>query len=94
MHLLILNKTMFTGVYPILEYPSTIIDISSVKELKDCKLDQNLIIGAGSTITELQDLLNTTANTAENFQYLKKLVEHIHYHGHIPIRNVSISSFY
>lgn len=75
--------------YPIDEYPEVLIDISEVAELKGYSLDQNLLIGAGSTLTELLDILQIVV-AKDGFSYLQKLYEHIELVAHIPVRNVSV----
>ncbi|KAG6462344.1 hypothetical protein O3G_MSEX013203 [Manduca sexta] len=75
------------GAYPILAYPQHLIDISAVEELKTYKIDQNLIIGAGLTLTELRDKFDITSK--ENyFGYLKTLSKHLKLVAHIPVRNL------
>ena len=83
---------MFTGVYPKEEYPRVLIDISAVKELKGYTLDQNLIVNAGTTLTEFLEILNTVS-TKEYFGYLKKIYDHVLKVAHIPVRNVSYARF-
>ncbi|KAH9639155.1 hypothetical protein HF086_018223 [Spodoptera exigua] len=64
------------GVYPIDEYPRVIVDISGVQELKGYTLDQNLIVNAGTTLTEFLQILKTVAKE-EYFGYLQKIYKHI-----------------
>ncbi|KAG6465427.1 hypothetical protein O3G_MSEX015145 [Manduca sexta] len=75
------------GAYPIFEYPRILIDISTVEDLKTCMIDQNLILGAGLTLTELLDTFKT-ASKEEYFRYLEPLHEHLHLVAHIPVRNL------
>lgn len=79
---------IFSGAY-YREYPSIMIDITSVPELKGCTFDQNLIVGVGISLNELIDILKAAAKQ-EFFGYLEKLVDHINLVASIPIRNVSI----
>ncbi|CAH2208161.1 jg4520, partial [Pararge aegeria aegeria] len=74
-------------VYPILEYPKVLIDISRVTELKCNYIDQNLVIGAGVTLTELINIFTNVAN-AENFSYLKVINDHLSLVAHVTIRNL------
>ncbi|XP_045773786.1 xanthine dehydrogenase 1-like [Maniola jurtina] len=75
------------GVYPILEYPRVLIDISCITELKSYRVDQNLILGAGITLTEILDIFSTVSNI-DNFGYLKVLNDHISLVAHVTIRNL------
>lgn len=80
---------MSKGAVPILSFPRVLIDIQSVEDLKGYYLDQNLVVGAGTTLTEFMDILQTLAHQREEFAYLLKLYEHIDLVAHIPVRNVS-----
>ncbi|XP_050344175.1 uncharacterized protein LOC126769431 [Nymphalis io] len=75
------------GAFPILEYPKILIDISGVSELKGFNIDQNLIIGAGNTLTDVMSIF-TAMCTHEYFDYLKILNDHIKLVAHIPVRNL------
>ncbi|XP_046968166.1 xanthine dehydrogenase 1-like [Vanessa cardui] len=75
------------GAYPILEYPRILIDISGVSELKGFSIDQNLIIGAGNTLTEVMNIF-TAMSTHEDFEYLNILNDHLKLVAHIPVRNM------
>ncbi|KAG6464941.1 hypothetical protein O3G_MSEX014825 [Manduca sexta] len=75
------------GAYPIFEYPRHLIDISAIEELKTYRIDQNLIIGAGLTLTELRDKFDITSKE-DYFGYLKTLSEHLKLVAHIPVRNL------
>ncbi|CAH0400156.1 unnamed protein product [Chilo suppressalis] len=76
------------GAVPILELPKILIDISSVQELKGHYIDQNLIIGAGTTLTDLMDILLSVSKTNTEFAYLQKIYEHLDLVAHIPVRNI------
>ncbi|XP_073945873.1 aldehyde oxidase 1-like [Choristoneura fumiferana] len=76
------------GAYPIDEYPRVLIDISSVNELKGYHFDQNLVLGAGSTLTETMDIFEHLAAKEEYFWYLEKLRQHLLLVAHIPVRNL------
>ncbi|CAG4933330.1 unnamed protein product [Parnassius apollo] len=75
------------GAYPINQYPRILIDISMVAELKKVLLDQNLVIGAGSTISEVMEVFKTVGKQ-EYFEYLLTLYEHLTLVAHIPVRNL------
>lgn len=83
------NIDVVLGVYPIFEYPRLLIDISGVTSLKGFYIDQNLVINAGTTLTELIEIFDQTAKT-DYFEYLKILNDHLQLVAHIPVRNVSI----
>lgn len=79
------------GAYPIAEYPQLLIDISGISELKGFVLDQNLVLGAGTTLSEALDIFKSLSSQKQNFSYLEKLHDHIQLVAHIPVRNVSCS---
>ncbi|XP_063385400.1 uncharacterized protein LOC134671467 [Cydia fagiglandana] len=76
------------GAYPIDKYPKVLIDISSVEELKGYSFDQNLVLGAGTTLSETMKTFQTVSSTEDNFWYLEKLREHLDLVAHIPVRNL------
>ncbi|XP_063894693.1 xanthine dehydrogenase/oxidase [Helicoverpa armigera] len=75
------------GAVPISDYPRVLIDISSLQDLKTVTYDQNLIVGAGMTLTEFMEVLKTASET-EFFGYLAKIYSHVDLVAHIPVRNV------
>ncbi|CAK1542877.1 unnamed protein product [Leptosia nina] len=75
------------GVYPILEYPRVLIDVSAVPSLKGYFLQQNLVIGAGNTLTELLEIFDTMCKK-DNFEYLNVFIEHLKLVAHIPLKNI------
>ncbi|KAF9416485.1 hypothetical protein HW555_006152 [Spodoptera exigua] len=75
------------GAYPIEEFPRVMIDINAVPELKGYKIDQNLIIYGGVTLTELLDIFKRIA-AQEYFAYLTKFYDHLRKVAHIPVRNI------
>lgn len=87
--MLIWSLIIITGAFLIAEYPNALIDITAVQELRTNELDQNLVVGAGLTLTEFMDILKE-GSKVENFSYFEKLYNHIELVAHIPIRNVSI----
>ncbi|XP_048483252.1 xanthine dehydrogenase [Plutella xylostella] len=76
------------GAYHIFEYPRVLVDVSDVTELRRCYLDQNLVVGGATTLTDLMRLLADTAGKYQEFRYLQKLYEHLNLVAHIPVRNV------
>lgn len=82
---------ILSGVYPnddILDNPEILIDIKEVPELKGYILDQNLIVGAENTLSELLDIFEAVAKE-EYFSYLNVLHDHIKLVAHVAVRNVS-----
>ncbi|KAL0829108.1 hypothetical protein ABMA28_003962 [Loxostege sticticalis] len=87
-YMLVVGNTA-KGAFPIDEYPDCMIDISGVSELKGHSFDQNLVIGAINTLTEVLDIFKTVSQERKDeFGYLKKLHDHIELVAHIPVRNV------
>lgn len=80
---------MSRGAVPVFDFPRVLIDIQPVEELKGYYVDQNLVVGAGSTLTNFMDIMLTLAHQEEEFSYLLKLREHLDLVAHIPVRNVS-----
>ncbi|XP_052742076.1 uncharacterized protein LOC112054756 [Bicyclus anynana] len=76
------------GVYPIVEYPRLLIDISSVQELKSFFIDQNLIIGGGNTLADVIDIFTTVADN-DQFKYVNILKSHLELVAHTTIRNLA-----
>ncbi|XP_075977356.1 xanthine dehydrogenase-like [Anticarsia gemmatalis] len=75
------------GAYPIEEYPRILIQINNILELKGYVMDQNLIIGAGSTLNEFRDICMKVSEN-EYFRYLRKFYDHLGKVAHVPVRNV------
>ncbi|KAJ0176240.1 hypothetical protein K1T71_008414 [Dendrolimus kikuchii] len=76
------------GVYHVKDYPPNVIDIFNVPELKDYKIDVNLILGAGMPLTEMMDLFVELSTQREEFSYLKQFYDHMDLVAHIPVRNI------
>uniref|UniRef100_A0A2A4JUF7 FAD-binding PCMH-type domain-containing protein n=1 Tax=Heliothis virescens TaxID=7102 RepID=A0A2A4JUF7_HELVI len=68
-------------------YERVLIDISEIQELTGYITDQNLIIGSGTTLSSLLEILQKVSEQ-EYFDYLKVLYDHILLVAHIPVRNV------
>ncbi|CAH4031683.1 unnamed protein product [Pieris brassicae] len=86
---MLVNGNTGRGVIPIFEFPQVLIDISAIEELKTHYIDQNLVIGAGTTITDFMGICKKMAETDEDFSYTHKFYEHLDKVAHIPVRNVS-----
>ncbi|CAF4846895.1 unnamed protein product [Pieris macdunnoughi] len=85
---MLVNGNTGRGAIYIFEFPRVLIDISAVEELRTHYLDQNLVIGAGTALTDLMEIFKKMAETYENFSYLQKLYDHLDLVAHIPVRNV------
>lgn len=79
----------FSGVYPILEYPKLLIDISCISELKGYYIDQNLVLLGGTTLVEVLHIFEVLSKN-EGFHYLSVLCDHLEKVAHVTVRNVSI----
>lgn len=71
----------------------TIIDISSIESLKLTQSDENLILGAGMTITDVMKTFKDWSKKNADFSYLGTLYNHLDLVAHVPVRNVSILCF-
>ncbi|XP_045773994.1 indole-3-acetaldehyde oxidase-like [Maniola jurtina] len=76
------------GVNQMTDYPTNIIDIFSVSELKEHVLDVNLILGAGISLSSLMEIFHSLSTADEDFKYLKELYDHLDLVAHIPVRNI------
>ncbi|XP_075977021.1 uncharacterized protein LOC142977165 [Anticarsia gemmatalis] len=85
---MLVNGNTGRGAVPILVIPRVLIDISPINDLKGYYLDQNLVFGAGITLTNLMELFLQVSKEHEDFWYLKKLYEHLDLVAHIPVRNI------
>ncbi|XP_026741742.1 xanthine dehydrogenase/oxidase-like [Trichoplusia ni] len=84
---MLVNGNTAKGAYPIDQYPRLLIDISNLKELKSISYDQNLVVGAGLTLSEFLEVLDA-GSKQQYFGYLRKLYDHVSLVAHIPVRNV------
>ncbi|KAJ2948179.1 hypothetical protein O0L34_g9987 [Tuta absoluta] len=75
------------GAYPIETYPRILIDVADVSALKGYTVDQNLVVGAGTTLTEVMDIFERMS-LQQYFEYLQKLVDHLKLVAHIAVRNL------
>ncbi|XP_026330715.1 xanthine dehydrogenase-like isoform X2 [Hyposmocoma kahamanoa] len=85
---MLVNGNTGKGAVPVFDFPRVLIDIQPVEELKGYYVDQNLVVGAGSTLTNFMDIMLTVAHQEEEFGYLLKLHEHLDLVAHIPVRNI------
>nr|BAR64771.1 aldehyde oxidase [Ostrinia furnacalis] len=74
------------GVFSDPTQPRIFIDISSIEALKDNLIDVNLVIGAGTTLTELISVFRSRSSH-NDFSYMKDFVEHLELVAHVPVRN-------
>lgn len=85
---MLVNGNTGRGAVPVLVFPRVLIDIKPIKDLKGHYLDQNLVVGAGITLTDLMQLFKEVSTQREEFHYLMKLYEHLDLVAHIPVRNI------
>ncbi|XP_023954191.2 xanthine dehydrogenase-like [Bicyclus anynana] len=76
------------GVNQLGDYPTTVIDIFSVYELKEHVLDVNLILGAGISLSELMEIFGHISASNDGFKYLQELYNHLDLVAHMPVRNI------
>lgn len=55
--------------------------------MKDCLPDENLIIGAGMSLTDLMITFQRWS-TKSDFRYLAEFYKHLDLVAHAPVRNV------
>ncbi|XP_072949588.1 xanthine dehydrogenase/oxidase-like [Epargyreus clarus] len=84
---MLVNGNTGKGVKPIDEYPRLLIDISGVRALKVYFLDQNLVVGGGTTLTTLTEIFDEIGGQ-DYFSYLKVFNEHLQLVAHIPVKNI------
>ncbi|XP_045773784.1 xanthine dehydrogenase-like [Maniola jurtina] len=85
---MLVNGNTGKGVYPILEYPRLIIDISGVLELKGYYMDQNLVLGGGTLLVEVLEIFKALAGY-EGFSYFNVLSDHLEKVAHVAVRNLA-----
>lgn len=76
-------------MYPISRESKIIIDISSIENLKLTQSDENLILGAGMTLTDVMKTFSEWSRKNGDFSYLEALYKHLDLVAHVPVRNVS-----
>ncbi|XP_058054257.1 uncharacterized protein LOC131205952 [Anopheles bellator] len=75
------------GVYRRSDVLEVFIDINAVQELRSHSVDTSLTVGAGTSLTELKELMVRTAKQQPHFSYLEHLVNHIDLIANVPVRN-------
>ncbi|XP_001688833.2 uncharacterized protein LOC5667145 [Anopheles gambiae] len=75
------------GVYRRSDGIQVFIDINAVQELRTSSVGSSLTVGAGTSLTELMDLLTNTAKQNNNFSYFEHMVRHIDLIANVPVRN-------
>ncbi|XP_075976602.1 uncharacterized protein LOC142976904 isoform X2 [Anticarsia gemmatalis] len=76
------------GVYPIKSDARVLIDISSIETLKLTISDENLILGAGMSLTDVMNTFKQWSKSNSDFNYLDTLYDHLDLVAHIPVRNI------
>ncbi|XP_047028071.1 indole-3-acetaldehyde oxidase-like [Helicoverpa zea] len=76
------------GVYPIKLEPKILIDISTIENLKLALADENLILGAGMSLTEVMKTFKEWPKKNADFGYLATLHDHLDLVAHVPVRNI------
>ncbi|PZC82143.1 hypothetical protein B5X24_HaOG210951 [Helicoverpa armigera] len=76
------------GIYHVTEYPTNVIDIFNVAEIKGHNIDVNLVLGAGMPLSEMMELFLKLSAEKEEFSYLKQFYDHMDLVAHIPVRNI------
>ncbi|XP_038212491.1 xanthine dehydrogenase/oxidase-like [Zerene cesonia] len=76
------------GVYHVKSYPDNVIDIFNIAELKGHTQDVNLILGAGTTLTDMVEIFLRLSAENEDFAYLKEFYDHVDLVAHIPVKNI------
>ncbi|KAJ8719393.1 hypothetical protein PYW08_011568 [Mythimna loreyi] len=76
------------GVYPIKAEPKILIDISSIENLKQMHSDENLILGAGMSLTDIMSTFQQWSRKNVDFSYLDILYKHLDLVAHVSVRNI------
>uniref|UniRef100_A0A2A4JYR8 Indole-3-acetaldehyde oxidase n=2 Tax=Heliothis virescens TaxID=7102 RepID=A0A2A4JYR8_HELVI len=76
------------GIYHVTEYPTNVIDIFNVAEIKGHNIDVNLVLGAGMPLSEMMEIFLKLSAEKEEFSYLKQFYDHMDLVAHIPVRNI------
>lgn len=79
----------FPGVYENYKYPCVLIDISEIQSLKCYVMDQNLMLGANTSLEDCIEIFKEVSKSSE-FSYLAEFVKHFELIAHIPVRKVSL----
>ncbi|XP_072944523.1 uncharacterized protein [Epargyreus clarus] len=75
------------GVYPPDKEPRVHIDISSIESLKDSFKDENLVLGAGMSLSALMEECKRHSSH-DDFWYLEHFYNHLDLVAHVPVRNI------
>ncbi|XP_050092812.1 uncharacterized protein LOC126575867 [Anopheles aquasalis] len=75
------------GVYRRSEDLEVFIDVNAIEVLRSHSLGTSLTVGAGTTLTELMELMTNTAKRNPSFSYLEHLVRHVDLIANVPVRN-------
>ncbi|XP_055537410.1 uncharacterized protein LOC129725501 [Wyeomyia smithii] len=87
-HYMLVAGNTSHGVYRREPSIEMFIDVSSVKELKSYSItNEELIIGAGVSLTEFMEILNEAAKKQSVFKYCEDLSRHVDLIANIPVRN-------
>ncbi|XP_041981383.1 xanthine dehydrogenase 1-like [Aricia agestis] len=76
------------GVYPYKTEARVNIDISSVTILRDTYTDENLVLGAGMTISEVMATFQKIRKNNYDFHYLEQFYKHLELVATVPVRNI------
>ncbi|XP_026330989.1 indole-3-acetaldehyde oxidase-like [Hyposmocoma kahamanoa] len=63
------------------------VDIASVEELRECRRDANLCLGAAASLTEMMDQCKKW-QTDSDFRYLEEFHQHLDLVAHVSVRNI------
>ncbi|XP_052741992.1 uncharacterized protein LOC112054404 isoform X2 [Bicyclus anynana] len=75
------------GVFPIIKEPRVFIDITSISNLKESIIDENLVLGAGLSIHEVMDIFRREMKN-DNFRYLEHFHRHLELVANVPVKNI------
>uniref|UniRef100_A0A4Y0BMF0 FAD-binding PCMH-type domain-containing protein n=1 Tax=Anopheles funestus TaxID=62324 RepID=A0A4Y0BMF0_ANOFN len=75
------------GVYRRSDAIQVFIDINAVQELRASSVGSSLTVGAGTSLTELMNLLSFAGKQNNSFSYFEHLIQHIDLIANVPVRN-------
>ncbi|KAJ8719479.1 hypothetical protein PYW08_011654 [Mythimna loreyi] len=76
------------GIVDTFHYPRVLIDISDVSSLKTYKFDQNLVLGANTSLEDCIKIFKEAAVKENGFAYLGEFVKHLELVAHVSVRNI------
>uniref|UniRef100_A0A182PHL5 Indole-3-acetaldehyde oxidase n=1 Tax=Anopheles epiroticus TaxID=199890 RepID=A0A182PHL5_9DIPT len=85
---MLVNGNTGHGVYRRSDRLKVFIDVSSVEELHQQSIDQELVVGAGFSLAEFIALLERTAEEHLSFTYCMPMAKHVRKVANQPVRNV------